>query len=206
MNSTKINRRRRRNSIPRGIYICPDEITVVLPYTFSGAMNTLQYDRLPFYVNSVYDCDASGTGTYNALGLGGWSILYSHFEVLSSHIEADFQNLANDIVRIALVPRYTEPLAGGIVLYQSAKFAKLGTLTQSGTARQSMKLTNELVVKRFEGRTTASVNFASSVSNVPTRQYFWHAVGLGSSLVLDLIVQVKILYRVKFFRRQDLTT
>lgn len=183
----------------------PDQTYVKLKYNDLISRSGTISDNYLFALNGLFDPNITGAGA-QPLGYDQWSSFYTHYQVMGSSINITFINNSlnntgfavfpsNDPGIIALKTAITQP-------YSRYKFVA------NINSQPKTRIKNYMSVKRLEARSTDSVNFAAPITSNPSILKYWHIVSSSMDLIsnLDFVMDVQVVYYVKFFRRVQLLT
>lgn len=190
----------------RGVSVMPDTLFCKLRYSDVANMaNVSGSGTLVYSLNSAFDPDVTGVG-HQPLGFDEWSAFYSHYEVLGSSIRADPQATTGvNPIQIALFPS-RDDIPQIITTSREQPYSKISNYTSS-TGAQFASLSNYMSVKKFEGRSTNSINFAAATNSNPSTRFYWilNAQDTSGGDISTVTWQIDIVYYIKFFRRLTLT-
>lgn len=190
----------------RGVSAMPDTLFCKLKYSdIKNMVNVAGSGSLIFSMNSLFDPDVTGVG-HQPLGFDEWGAFYSHYEVLASRIRIDPQATTGvNPIEIVLYPSRQQVIQT-MSTAREQPYGKKSNYTSS-TGAQFASVINYMKVKKFEGRSTNSINFAADTSVSPATQFYWilQARDANGGDISPVTWQVDIVYYVKFFRRLTLT-
>jgi len=150
--------------------------------------------------NSAFDPNSTGVGG-QPVGFDQYAGLYDHYEVLASKIQLLVLNNGTMNSQVTILPQHTSTNPGFDDNAGSAysKQINVGPLTGNSVG----KLSSYMSTKKLIGRNTSSLNYAAPVTTNPAARWYWYLNMRTSDAAtfLNLTIQYKITYYVKFWRR-----
>lgn len=208
----KRRRRRRRRGrssklVLRMPLVMPDVMYVPMRYSTTFTMvNVGGFGNHEFRQNSIFDPDFTGTG-HQPLGHDQWANFYTAYEVLSSSIK--FQVLPPDVnpIQFAIYPSLGSGSVTSIATAIEQPYSKFKQTNDTTMTARTNYLRNSMSIRKFEGRTTASVNYTSAFGASPANTRFWICVigSMTATSISDILCSVQIIYRCKLFKRITLS-
>lgn len=162
--------------------------------------------------NSIFDPDATSGSNSQPTGADQWAAFYNRYYVAASKIKIRAINASStQIQNIMLYPSLSDtydhtnqyPLE-----YPYTKSVLLATAGSNNTATMGHYMTTQKIFGRrgteFESNYIGVL--AATGGGDPVSDWYWHIVALNQSgsNVIDVMVDIKLVYYVKVFNRIDL--
>ena len=185
----------------------PDNVMVKLKYVdFIKMTNVAGLGTYRFHLNSAFDPDAVALGGTQPMGYDQWTQFYNHYQVSASSIRCQILAPDTNVTGFAIYPSNNITAATSYAQAREQPYSKHCWVTNQASSQSSI-VRNYMKVKKFEGRSIDSVNFAAPISGNPSSLRYWQLVlqSTSGTDISDIIVDVLIVYYVKFFRRITLS-
>lgn len=196
-------------TIPRSIFGFPGSLTTVIRYndTYKITLSSSTVNGNIMRMNSVFDPDYSGIG-HQALYFDQFSAVYDNYVVLGSNISASY-----GVVNAGVGPFVVGITSANQVGFSSSQYT-LSEQNKSTTALLGISAGTSIKTLRMNydpvtclGVTADDDTVQSSVSSNPTKQWYAYAWVQDQSLTGGtFIVNVTVIYRVRFFGMKNITS
>lgn len=205
-------RKKRRNNredssvvFVRGPRFMPDRLFNKMVYSKEINTGSVLSHHEIFRGNGPYDPEYA-TGGGQPAGYDQMALLYRRYLVHASKVKLKLVNMSSTTgaAHVCLYPSTDkDSITGGLTTTVQYPYAKSIILAPNGSGSSIGELTNYITTKKIRGEKVIDTDYGGTVTNWPTREWFWHLYvqGIGGNNVnIDGIIEIE--YMIEWTKRE----